>query len=572
MADKSFGVKELNLLNASGTPTITSPNNLNLNANTVAISTSVTIGHNLTVSANAGIASLNVTGVSTFVGLTTFRSDIHIVGNQAIDINNNALLLRGNNGGNGFITNTIGHLYISSLNDVENLCTNNFSVKTNTSEQAILATKNGSVAIYHDGGNKKLETTTNGIDVTGAITVNGSATSAWTISNNGSSNYVISGLGGLSSANNPDLYLERGQTYQFIMNAAGHGFGIQTSSGTWNSSNAYTTGITNAGAATGVITFQVPYSAPERLYYACTSGHSGMVGNIYIHGAGGNNTNVGVTTFSGFVNVNGNFGLETSSPVAQTDSSGTALTPVLDLKGTGSIANESGVLQLTRKDNATQGSCIYNSGDDAGLTMRNTDGNGMGFYNGTILALRVDSNGRFTALGNKPSSNAQMLQNTSSTNPEGLYIRFPNASPNSSSRHALKFSDSAGDKAVIDSNGNSRNLNNSYGGFSDISLKENIVDAGSQWDDIKNIKVRVFNFKVDSASDKRIGVVAQEIETVCPKLVGISYDKDVNGNLLKTGVKSVKYSVLYMKAIKALQEAQARIETLETKVAALESS
>ena len=284
MADKSFGVKELNLLNASGTPTITSPNNLNLNANTVAISTSVTIGHNLTVSANAGIASLNVTGVSTFVGLTTFKSDIHIVGNQAIDINNNALLLRGNNGGNGFITNSVGHLYISSLNDVENLCTNNFSVKTNTSEQAILATKNGSVAIYHDGGNKKLETTTNGIDVTGAITVNGSATSAWTISNNSSSNYVISGPGGLSSANNPDLYLERGQTYQFIMNAAGHGFGIQTSSGTWNNSNAYTTGITNAGAATGVITFQVPYSAPDRLYYACTSGHSGMVGNIYIQG------------------------------------------------------------------------------------------------------------------------------------------------------------------------------------------------------------------------------------------------------------------------------------------------
>ena len=35
-------------------------------------------------------------------------------------------------------------------------------------------------------------------------------------------------------------------------------------------------------------------------------------------------------------------------------------------------------------------------------------------------------------------------------------------------------------------------------------------------------------------------------------------------------VKSVSYSVLYMKAIKALQEAQTRIETLETKVAALE--
>ena len=67
MADKSFGVKELNLLNASGTPTITSPNNLNLNANTVAISTSVTIGHNITVSANAGISSLNVSGIATVV-------------------------------------------------------------------------------------------------------------------------------------------------------------------------------------------------------------------------------------------------------------------------------------------------------------------------------------------------------------------------------------------------------------------------------------------------------------------------------------------------------------------------
>ena len=37
-------------------------------------------------------------------------------------------------------------------------------------------------------------------------------------------------------------------------------------------------------------------------------------------------------------------------------------------------------------------------------------------------------------------------------------------------------------------------------------------------------------------------------------------------------VKTVKTSILYMKAIKALQEAQTRIETLETKVATLESA
>ena len=291
MADKSFGVKELNLLNASGTPTITSPNNLNLNANTVAISTSVTIGHNLTVSANAGIASLNVTGVSTFVGLTTFRSDIHIVGNQAIDINNNALLLRGNNGGNGFITNGVGDLYLTNATGtLHNDAFNNFSVKTNTSEQAILATKNGSVSLYHDGGNKKLETTSNGIDVTGAITVNGSALSidptnsdvqvAYTVTANSNSAYRFAGNGVVSTADNPDLYLIRGQKYRFINNSGGnHPFRIQSD----NSSTLYSTGVTNNNASTGNIDFAPTFDSPSHLYYKCGN-HGAMLGNIYIVG------------------------------------------------------------------------------------------------------------------------------------------------------------------------------------------------------------------------------------------------------------------------------------------------
>ena len=44
MADKGFGVKEINLIGASGTPTIESPNNLNLNAVNVAISSDTSIG------------------------------------------------------------------------------------------------------------------------------------------------------------------------------------------------------------------------------------------------------------------------------------------------------------------------------------------------------------------------------------------------------------------------------------------------------------------------------------------------------------------------------------------------
>ena len=40
----------------------------------------------------------------------------------------------------------------------------------------------------------------------------------------------------------------------------------------------------------------------------------------------------------------------------------------------------------------------------------------------------------------------------------------------------------------------------------------------------------------------------------------------------KTTVKSVNYSILYMKAVKALQEAMTRIETLESKVKTLEDA
>jgi hypothetical protein len=119
-------------------------------------------------------------------------------------------------------------------------------------------------------------------------------------------------------------------------------------------------------------------------------------------------------------------------------------------------------------------------------------------------------------------------------------------------------------------NGNIQNTNNSYGSLSDSKLKENIVDANSQWDDIKDIRVRNYNF-IEGETHTQLGVVAQEVETVSPGLVYETPDVDDDGNDLGTVTKSVNYSVLYMKAVKALQEAMDRIETLETKVAALEA-
>ena len=153
-------------------------------------------------------------------------------------------------------------------------------------------------------------------------------------------------------------------------------------------------------------------------------------------------------------------------------------------------------------------------------------------------------------------------------------------------------------KFLVEHDGDCQNANNSYGSTSDERIKQDITDANSQWDDIKALKVKNFKLKSDVASGNKIGVIAQDLETDGmsglvkehrPSAKDIEVNSDF-GTLYEDGdvlpknkrvgdvktetsnVKTVKYSVLYMKAIKALQEAQTRIETLETKVKTLEDA
>jgi hypothetical protein len=123
---------------------------------------------------------------------------------------------------------------------------------------------------------------------------------------------------------------------------------------------------------------------------------------------------------------------------------------------------------------------------------------------------------------------------------------------------------------VADS-GNVTNTNGSYGTISDAKMKADIVDAGSQWNDIKAVRFRKFKMKDDPDQVVQLGVVAQELEQTSPGLVEEHTDRDTEGNDIGTTTKSVKTSVLLMKAAVALQEAMARIEALEAKVTALES-
>lgn len=179
-----------------------------------------------------------------------------------------------------------------------------------------------------------------------------------------------------------------------------------------------------------------------------------------------------------------------------------------------------------------------------------------------------------TAGGNYP---AFLKHTASSGTTRILRGQMSGHAPNNTDSVFITMGDSTTTRFNVFSNGDVTNSNNSYTGISDIKLKEQIVDASSQWNDIKNIPIKKFKFKTDVAtgdSDKhwRLGVIAQEVEEVSPSLVSETTDLDDDHNKLDTVTKSVKYSILYMKSVKALQEAMERIETLEAKVQTLENN
>jgi len=184
------------------------------------------------------------------------------------------------------------------------------------------------------------------------------------------------------------------------------------------------------------------------------------------------------------------------------------------------------------------------------------DNNNLEFYTNGSERMRINSAGHVLVATTTENVNSSSFGIVLDSNGSGHFFR------NVDGGHNTFRSGGTQGLAVIRGDGDLQNTNNSYGQVSDETLKQDIVDAASQWNDIKNLKVRKFRFKDNPTGVLQIGVIAQETEQVSAGLV--QEDSE--------GIKSVKYSVLYMKAVKALQEAIAKIETLETKVAALEAA
>ena len=108
---------------------------------------------------------------------------------------------------------------------------------------------------------------------------------------------------------------------------------------------------------------------------------------------------------------------------------------------------------------------------------------------------------------------------------------------------------------------------------SDISLKEDISDAPSQWQMFKDLKLQRFKWKDRRLGDiYSYGWIAQVVENDYPEFVRLqpaSLEQERAGET--PTLKTVQSGTIQKRAIAALQEAMERIEALEAKVVALES-
>ena len=112
--------------------------------------------------------------------------------------------------------------------------------------------------------------------------------------------------------------------------------------------------------------------------------------------------------------------------------------------------------------------------------------------------------------------------------------------------------------SITAASGTSVNFNTT----SDERLKKNIVDASSQLDTIKNIKIREFDWKKNDFHE--VGVIAQEIKTVVPNAVQEGGDDETKHPF------GVDYGKIVPYLIKAVQEQQTIIEDLKSRIQTLE--
>ena len=191
--------------------------------------------------------------------------------------------------------------------------------------------------------------------------------------------------------------------------------------------------------------------------------------------------------------------------------------------------------------------------------------------------MRIASNGHMFVNTTIDYGQFVVETNVAGGNPAGLYIystdtvvdagnvlgvfSYESDATAANGTYFLQFKDAAGVIGSITSTSSSSAV--AFNTSSDERLKENIIDASPQLDIIKQVQVREFDWKKNG--NHQVGMIAQELNNIIPEVV------TVGGESESENPWAVDYGKLTPYLIKAMQEQQTIIESLEARITALES-
>ena len=177
--------------------------------------------------------------------------------------------------------------------------------------------------------------------------------------------------------------------------------------------------------------------------------------------------------------------------------------------------------------------------------------------------------GDYHDLRNSASGSDILYMVHSGASPYGIEMRFSGASPNNTGNFFFWGEDSTALRIRLNSDGGLANYQANNQNLSDIRTKKDIVSLESYWDKFKALEIVKFKYNDQTHDDYNIGVIAQQVESVAPEFV----DVDGWGETPEDGVplKSIYTADLYHATIKVLQEAMAKIESLEKELDTLKN-
>ena len=330
-------------------------------------------------------------------------------------------------------------------------------------------------------------------------------------------------------------------------------------------SNYYSATTTNVPTAGNLVAGELALNTADgKLFYKDSGGVVQTLATKATGSIGGSTTQVqynnagALAGSSSFVFDGTNVGIGTSSPACRLD---------LNRGSAGLLANFTDGVNTNFQISTT--SLVATIGPTAGSTT-------LAFQSNGAERMRVDTSGNLLVGATDGTKSALLVYKAAPSSAYGQICAFsPTAGDsNISGMSIVKYANDSTTAQVLirflmnqGSTGQGQiNANGAnavaFGSYSDSRLKENISDLSPQLSNICSLRPVEFDYIKSEGGGHQIGFIAQEVKEIYPDLVGERED----GMFTLTDMSKND-----ARLIKAIQEQQAMIETLTTRLTALEN-